>query len=303
MNMPAYGTPLAPGQETAALPFSRMQHEPGSGTGPNPQGSHLRWTRTPRLRRPVLIAAFEGWNDAGDAASTAVRHIRDRLMAQLFAGSTQEFFDFTSTRPSIEIVDGTSRRLSWPTTELAANDVLGDGDVVTLVANEPQLKWRTYCNEIIDVARAIDARLVVVLGALLAEVAHTRPTEVFGTSYDTELADDLGPDALTTKVPPASGVLHAARFDAGIPSVSPGRSPSYVAAPSPRLRSPSCAASPICSHDRAGDRPRSRRPHERQVSRLVSEDEEIATYVAQLEVADAPDDDDDTDAGCLVESR
>jgi proteasome assembly chaperone (PAC2) family protein len=286
----------------AALPFWLMQS--------TPQGSHLRWVRTPRLRRPILLAAFEGWNDAGDAASTAVRHIRDRLLAQPFAElDPEEFYDFTSTRPSIEIVDGTSRRLSWPATELAANDVHGNGDVVTVLANEPQLKWRTYCNEIIDVARAIDARLVVVLGALLAEVAHTRPTEVFGTSYDVELADDLGLETSNYEGPTGIvGVLHAACLDAGIPSVSLWASvPSYVpGAPSPKaaLALVRRAADLLPLTVPVTDLEIASAAYERQVSRLVSEDEETATYVAQLESRfDDPDDDEDEelDAEVLVE--
>jgi proteasome assembly chaperone (PAC2) family protein len=293
---------MAPGQGVAPLPFSWMQHPP--------QGNHLRWLRSPRLERPILLAAFEGWNDAGDAASTAVRHIRDRSLAQPFAElDPEEFFDFTSTRPSIEIVDGSSRRLSWPATELAANDILGRGDVVTLIGNEPQLKWRTFCDEIIGVARSVDARLVVVLGALLAEVVHTRPTEVFGTSYDIELAEDLGLDASNYEGPTGIvGVLHAACLDAGIPSVSLWASvPSYVpGAPSPKaaLALVEAAADLLPIDVPVTDLEIASAAYERQVSRLVSEDEETATYVSQLESRfDDPDDEEDEelDAEVLVE--
>jgi proteasome assembly chaperone (PAC2) family protein len=304
---------LAPGQEVAALPFSWMDHErpaAGGGANPNPNGNHLEWTRTPRLQRPILLAAFEGWNDAGDAASSAVAHIRDRLMAQPFAQlDPEEFFDFTSTRPSIEIVEGHSRRLNWPTTELAANDSLGRGDVVTLLGSEPQLKWRTFCDEIVGVARAIDARLVVVLGALLAEVAHTRPTEVFGTSYDTALADGLGLETSNYEGPTGIvGVLHAACLDAGIPSVSLWASvPSYVpGAPSPKaaLALVRAAANLLPIDVPVTDLEIASAAYERQVSRLVSEDEDTATYVSQLESRfDDPDDDEDEelDAEVLVE--
>jgi proteasome assembly chaperone (PAC2) family protein len=279
-------------------------------TGPRPGGgSHLEWSRSPRLKRPILLAAFEGWNDAGDAASTAVRHIRDRLMAQPFARlDPEEFFDFTSTRPAIEIVDGNARRLSWPSTELAANDGLGGGDVVTLLGTEPQLKWRTFCREIVDVARAIDARLVVVLGALLAEVAHTRPTEVFGTTYDPSLANVLSLEVSNYEGPTGIvGVLHAACLDAGIPSASLWASvPSYVpGAPSPKaaLALVRSTANLLPVDVPVTDLEIASAAYERQVSRLVSEDDETATYVSQLESRfDDPDDEDDElDAEVLVE--
>jgi proteasome assembly chaperone (PAC2) family protein len=287
-----------------------MQHEPQGYRPPRENGSHLRWVRTPRLRRPIILAAFEGWNDAGDAASTAVSHIRDRLGAQAFAElDPEEFFDFTSTRPTIEIVDGHSRRLNWPSTELSANDGRGAGDVITLIGNEPQLKWRTFCDEVVNVARAVDARLVVVLGALLAEVAHTRPTEVFGTTYDMALADDLGLETSNYEGPTGIvGVLHAACLDAGIPSVSLWASvPSYVpGAPSPKaaLALVRSAADLLPVDVPVTDLEIAAAAYERQVSRLVSEDEETATYVSQLESRfDDPDDDEDDelDAEVLVE--
>jgi proteasome assembly chaperone (PAC2) family protein len=283
-----------------------MHLEPGQ----SPSSGHVRWLRTPRLSRPILLAAFEGWNDAGDAASTAVRHVRDRLTARPFAElDPEEFYDFTSTRPTVEILDGRARRLNWPTTELSANDTVGAGNVVTLLGYEPQLKWRTFCEDIIGVARAIDARLVVVLGALLAEVAHTRPTEVFGTSYDAELADELGLDLSNYEGPTGIvGVLHSACLDAGIPSMSLWASvPSYVpGAPSPKaalalVRRTSTlldVSVPVTDLEIASA------SYERQVSRLVSEDDETATYVAQLESRfDDPEDDDEDelDAEVLVE--
>jgi predicted ATP-grasp superfamily ATP-dependent carboligase len=273
-----------------------MHLEPGQ----SPSSGHVRWLRTPRLSRPILLAAFEGWNDAGDAASTAVRHVRDRLNARPFAElDPEEFYDFTSTRPTVEILDGRARRLNWPTTEFSANDTVGAGNVVTLLGYEPQLKWRTFCEDIIGVARAIDARLVVVLGALLAVVAHTRPTEVFGTSYDAELAGELGLDLSNYEGPTGIvGVLHAACIDAGIPSLSLWASvPSYVpGAPSPKaaLALVRRAADLIDIAVPVTDLEIAAAAYERQVSRLVSEDDETATYVAQLESSfDDPDEDED----------
>jgi proteasome assembly chaperone (PAC2) family protein len=281
-----------------------MQHE----SGHRPKSGHVRWSRSPHVERPILVAAFEGWNDAGDAASTAVRHLRDRLMARPFAElDPEDFFDFTSTRPTVEILDGHQRRLHWPSTELCANDTAGRGTVVTLLGSEPQLKWRTFCDEIVSVARAVDARLVVVLGALLAEVAHTRPTEVFGTSYDAELADDLGLEPSNYEGPTGIvGVLHSACLDAGIPSVSLWASvPSYVpGAPSPKAALALVRRTlELLSIDvPVTDLEIASAAYERQVSRLVSEDDETADYVSQLESRfDDGDDDDELDPEVLVE--
>jgi predicted ATP-grasp superfamily ATP-dependent carboligase len=276
--------------------------------------NHLQWSRTPQLARPVIVAAFEGWNDAGDAATTAVRHLRDRLRARPFAElEPEEFFDFTSTRPVVEITGGRTRRVNWPRTELAAADAAGPADVITLVGIEPQLKWRTFCDELVTVARATNARLVLTLGALLAEVAHTRPTTVFGTSYDDDIADSLGLQPSSYEGPTGIvGVLHAACIEAGIPSASLWAGvPSYVpGAPSPkaalalvqRLVDLLNIAVPVTDLEIAAA------AYERQVTRLVSEDEETAAYVEQLETHyddgdedELDDDDEELDAESLVE--
>src|SRR5437764_4580059 len=150
---------------------------------------HVRWTTRPALRRPVLIAAFEGWNDAGDAATTAARWLRAHWAPRPFAEiDCEDFFDFTSTRPQVRVVDG-RRTIEWPITELSAGAVDGR-DIVVLLGSEPQLRWRTYCDQITGVARQLDVDLVVTLGALLAEVPHTRPTSVLATSEDTTLGFD-----------------------------------------------------------------------------------------------------------------
>jgi predicted ATP-grasp superfamily ATP-dependent carboligase len=284
-----------------------VQHEHGPGTG----ADHLRWSRTPKLARPVIVAAFEGWNDAGDAATTAVRHLRDRIRARPFAElDPEEFFDFTSTRPIVEINDGRTRRLNWPRTELAAADAGGPAGVVTLVGIEPQLKWRTFCHEITEFARASNARLVVTLGALLADIAHTRPTSVFGTSYDDDVAIDLGLEPSNYEGPTGIvGVLHAACIDAGIPSASLWAGvPSYVpGAPSPKaaLALVRRVADLLNVAVAVTDLEIASAAYERQVTRLVSEDEETAAYVEQLETrydeGDDEDEDEELDAESLVE--
>jgi predicted ATP-grasp superfamily ATP-dependent carboligase len=258
------------------------------------------------------VAAFEGWNDAGDAASTAARHLRDRLHAAPFADLDPEpFFDFTSTRPVVEITDGRTRRINWPQVELSAADRGPKVELITLVGMEPQLKWRTFCDELLEVFRATNAQLVLTLGALLAEVPHTRATTVFGTSYDQYVAGELGLEPSNYEGPTGIvGVLHAACIDAGIPSASLWASvPSYVpGAPSPKaaLALVQRVTQLLDVTVPTTDLEIASAAYERQVSRLVAEDEETASYVEQLESRfdedeDIDVEDDELDAEALVE--
>src|SRR5580704_2534552 len=137
--------------------------------------SIVRWDQRPQLRRPVLVAAFEGWNDAGDAATLAVRYLAEMWGARRFASvDPEDLYDFTSTRPMVKLVDGVTRSIDWPANEFWAASVPGAGrDVVLLQGVEPQLKWRTFCAAILEVAESLRAELAVTLGALLADVPHT----------------------------------------------------------------------------------------------------------------------------------
>ncbi|MDQ3782521.1 MAG: PAC2 family protein, partial [Actinomycetota bacterium] len=147
---------------------------------------HVRWTHRPTLHEPVVLAAFEGWNDAGDAASTAARYLVERWDLDLVADvDPEEFYDFTSTRPEVHLDDEGLREIIWPATDIHAGTIPGgDQDVLLIVGTEPQLRWRTYCEQLTAVAHDHDARLCVTLGALLAEVPHTRPTPIVGTAYE-----------------------------------------------------------------------------------------------------------------------
>lgn len=266
-----------------------MRNQPWPVGGPEPT-PYLNWTRSPELHRPVIVAAFEGWNDAGDAATTAVRHLRNHTTAATFASiDAEEFFDFTSTRPTIHVEDGSTRRVQWPEIELSCvgRDEVGT-DLIMLIGAEPQLKWRTFCEQILAVARHTDARLVVTLGALLAEVPHSRPTNVMGTSYDHHVAEELGLQPSSYEGPTGIvGVLHYECVQAGIPSVSLWAAvPSYL----PGASSPKAALALI---ERITDLLGVRVPtldleiaaasYERQVNALVEEDDETEAYVRQLE--------------------
>jgi proteasome assembly chaperone (PAC2) family protein len=251
---------------------------------------HVRWTGRPTLHEPVVIAAFEGWNDAGDAATTAARYLVDRWDAELVADvDPEEFYDFTSTRPEVRLDEDGLREIVWPTTEIYAGTIPGgDQDVLVIIGTEPQLRWRTYCDELTAVAREQRARLCVTLGALLAEVPHTRPTPIVGTAYEAEIVAGLelqpskyeGPTGIV-------GVLHDAWRRAGLRSASLWATvPAYVpGAPSPKaaLALVERAAAMLQTWIPTTDLEIASASYERQVSELVDADEETATYVASLE--------------------
>ncbi len=250
---------------------------------------HVRWTSRPTLQAPVVLAAFEGWNDAGDAASTAARYLVDRWDLQQVADvDPEEFFDFTSTRPEVRLDDGV-REITWPSTELHAGTIPGgDQDVLVVIGTEPQLRWRTYCADLTEVAQSYEARLCVTLGALLAEVPHTRPTPVVGTAYEPDVVAGLelqpsryeGPTGIV-------GVLHDAWRRAGLRSASLWATvPAYVpGAPSPKaaLALIERTSAMLQTWVPTTDLEIAAASYERQVTELVEADEETSTYVAGLE--------------------
>jgi proteasome assembly chaperone (PAC2) family protein len=251
---------------------------------------HVLWESRPRLRRPVLLAAFEGWNDAGDAASSAVRYLRDRWQAKPFATiDPEDFFDFSSTRPQVHLTDEFLREIAWPSNELSAASLPGTSrDVIVLLGNEPQLKWRTFTEELVEVATSLGVELVVTLGALLADVAHTRPVRVTGTAADNELVQRLGLTRSNYEGPTGIvGVLHEAFSRADIPSASLWAAvPHYVAAtPSPKasLALVERAARLLSTSLVTADLQVMAADYERQVSEVVDSDDDVAAYVRRLE--------------------
>ncbi len=251
---------------------------------------HVRWTARPDLHDPVVIAAFEGWNDAGDAATTAARYLIDQWDVELVAEvDPEEFYDFTSTRPQVRLDEDAQRHIDWPSTELYAGSIPGVGrDVLIVVGTEPQLRWRTYCDELTQVAQSSGAQLCVTLGALLAEVPHTRPTPIVGTAYEPDVIAGVqlqpsgyeGPTGIV-------GVLHDAWRQAGLRAASLWATvPSYVpGAPSPKaaLALVERLAAMLETFVVTTDLEIASASYERQVSELVDADEETATYVASLE--------------------
>lgn len=199
------------------------------------------WQHRPPLRQPVLVASFEGWNDAGDAATMASRHLQELWEAEVFATiDPEEFHDFTEDRPTIRLVDGLTREITWPEHTFSACTRPDERmDVVFLAAVEPQLRWRTYAAALVGVAKALDCSLVVTLGSLLSDTPHTRPVKITGTAHDPQLAERLGLSRSHYEGPTGIlGVLHDELARAGVPSASlwaavphyVGRNPSPPAA-------------------------------------------------------------------------
>jgi predicted ATP-grasp superfamily ATP-dependent carboligase len=251
--------------------------------------AHLAWSERPSGDRPVMIAAFEGWNDAGDAATTAIEHLVREWSARPFAEvDPEEFYDFTSTRPQVRITAGTTRRIDWPANTFSWAEPPGTGGVVLLRGVEPQLRWRTFCTQVLEVAESTGCSMVVTLGALLADVAHTRPTSVFGNAYDVEVTERLGLEPSHYEGPTGIvGVLHAQCAAAGLDSASLWAAvPAYV----PSVPSPKAAlalverASSLLDSEVDTDALRSpASAYEDQLTRLVEEDDATVDYVRLLE--------------------
>jgi proteasome assembly chaperone (PAC2) family protein len=252
--------------------------------------TELNVARRPSLERPILIAAFRGWNDGGQGASLAAGYLAKAWEARRFAEIDPEgFYDFQSTRPHVRLDKGFTRRIDWPETVFfhGRPEAL-DRDAVLLLGVEPNLRWRTFAGLVVDFAEELGVELVVTLGALLADVPHTRPVPVTGSATDPELIERLGLQASRYEGPTGIvGVLHDACKRAGIPSASLWAAvPHYVSlAPSPKAAAALCerlatllgAAIETTELDEAAE------SYVRQVSEAIASDEETASYVEDLE--------------------
>ena len=177
----------------------------------------------PELERPVLIAAFRGWNDGGQGASLAGAYLARAWAAQEFATIDPEsFYDFQATRPMVSLVDGYTRKIEWPENSFLHAPLPGGGrDAIILLGVEPNLRWRTFSELITGLAKDLGVELVLTLGSLLADVPHTRPAPVTGSATDPELIDKLGLQASRYEGPTGMvGVLHDACSRAGLKSAS-----------------------------------------------------------------------------------
>jgi proteasome assembly chaperone (PAC2) family protein len=200
----------------------------------------LQWEHRPDgLRAPALICAFKGWNDAADAASSAIEYVGSALGARRFATiDPEEFYDFQATRPRVKMADGQAREIVWPAVELyEARVPRAPRDLILLAGSEPSFRWRTFSNLVVELAEALGTQLVVTLGALLADVPHTRAISVTGLTSDPALVARLGLAPSSYEGPTGIvGILHAAFQQAGLPSASLWAAvPHYIAAtPNPK---------------------------------------------------------------------
>ncbi|HEX2296242.1 MAG TPA: PAC2 family protein [Actinomycetota bacterium] len=250
----------------------------------------LVYDRRPALNRPVMVAAFRGWNDAGDAASFAAQHLQRVWGAEPMASIDPEtFFDFQATRPQVELVDGVTRRITWPANEFSAAHLGGAAhDVIVLVGTEPNLRWKSFTALVVALAREHDVELVITLGALLADVPHSRPVPITGTAADQELIDRLGLQRSRYEGPTGIvGVLHDSLAQEGIASASLWAAvPHYLAVtPNPKaaLALVDKAVGLVGWPAEVDDLERASAAYEERVSEMVSSDEDVTAYVKLLE--------------------
>jgi len=250
----------------------------------------LNVTYRPELRRPVLVAAFRGWNDGGQGASLGGGYLAKQWSATRFAEIDPEgFYDFQATRPHVSLVDGVTRRLDWPDNGFFHAPIPGsDRDAVILLGVEPNLRWRSFTGLVLDLAQDLGVELVVTLGSLLADVPHTRPAPVTGAATDPALVEKLGLEPSRYEGPTGIvGVVHDACREADIPSVSLWAAvPHYVSlAPSPRaaLALVRRFGELIKVDIDLDELEQASSEYSEQVSEAVSTDTETAQYVEELE--------------------
>ena len=244
----------------------------------------------PELERPILIAAFRGWNDGGQGASLATGYLAKLWEAERFAEVEPEnFFDFQATRPHVSLEEGLTRRVDWPSTVFYHGRPPGlDRDAVLLLGIEPNLRWRTFSELITAFVQELGVELVISLGALLADVPHTRPCPVTGSATDQQLVQRLGLSASRYEGPTGIvGVLHDACRQAGLPSASLWAAvPHYVSlTPSPKAA--------LALVERLGDLlgaeidtselEEAAANYSEQVSEAVASDPDTAAYIEELE--------------------
>jgi proteasome assembly chaperone (PAC2) family protein len=244
----------------------------------------------PQLRSPILVAAFAGWNDAAGAATAALEAVAMSVDAEPVAQiDPEEFFDFQVSRPTIRLTEGQTREIDWPQNALyAARVPAAERDLVLVSGIEPNLRWRGFAKTLLDAAERLEVELVVTLGALLADVPHTRPVPITGLASDPKLVDRLGLSRSNYEGPTGIvGVIHDACRRRGVTSASLWAAvPHYVAAvPNPkaalallrRLEGFTGLEVDASELEDAIER------YERQVNRAVSANPEIEELVQRLE--------------------
>lgn len=252
--------------------------------------SELIVSSRPELRRPVLIAAFRGWNDGGQGATLGASYLARQWGAESFAEVDPEnFYDFQAVRPNVSLEDGLTRKLEWPAnTFLHAPIPDLDRDAVVMLGVEPNLRWKTYTQLVLGLAQELGVELVVTLGSLLADVPHTRPAPVSAAASDPSLVEELGVEPSRYEGPTGIlGVLLDACRRADIPSVSLWAAvPHYVSlAPSPRAALALCRrlGELVGTDIDLDELEKAAAEYNDQVTEAVASDAETASYVEELE--------------------
>jgi predicted ATP-grasp superfamily ATP-dependent carboligase len=244
------------------------------------------------FRRPILIMAFTGWNDAAESATTAARYLAASFQAEKFAEiDPEDFYHFGLTRPYVRLKQGseTDREVVWPVTEFSISQSTDlSRDVIVGVAPEPHLRWRSYCDAVLSLARVCEVPLVVTLGALLAEVAHTRPVRLVGSASDPELAALLGIRPTRYEGPTGIvGVLNTVCRDRGLRTASLWANvPHYISGienPKASLALVRRVLALLGGSVDLGDLEEAGRQFDQNLGEVVSQNAKIAGYVAKLE--------------------
>jgi predicted ATP-grasp superfamily ATP-dependent carboligase len=260
------------------------------GTAPEPE--QLLQPVPEGQRITVMLAAFEGWNDAGEAASDSLRYLNKLWGGKKVASiDADEYYDFQFTRPTVRRTASGERKIKWPSTRIYKASAPGTNvDIIFVQGTEPSYKWRAYTAELLVHAEALHVDYVVLVGALLADVPHSRPVGVTGIASDDSLVERLGFERTSYEGPTGIvGVLHHTCAAAGLPSASLWATvPHYVAAaPNPKvalalLRAFEGAAGVAVE---ATDLEEAAEDYERQVSAAVASDPEVKAFVERLESA------------------
>ena len=249
---------------------------------------HVRWLSKPTLKNPTFVAAFTGWNDAGDAASNAVNNLVQGWGATPLATIDPEpFTDYSKDRPHVRLQDGTKRRIVWPTVGLWHVNGAG-GDIILALGPEPSLRWKLFSKQILSIAEKFDASMFLTLGSLLADVPHSRPVQIIGTAIDSDLIDRFNLQRSRYEGPTGIvGILHDTCDEGSIPSASLWAAvPAYAShVPSPKaslaLMRRACeiigTPAPLATVMNLIER------YEEQVDSLVQDDEDLVSYVERLE--------------------
>lgn len=274
-----------------------------------PVTRHIRWHAEPELTNPVMVIAFTGWNDAGDAASTAVTTLIETSGATPLAEIDPEIFtDFATVRPHIRLDDEQRRTIVWPTVGAWSASMPG-GDVIFVLGPEPALRWQLFSAHVTALALKFGCRMVISLGALLADVPHTRPVHVIGTASDDDLIDRFDLDRSRYEGPTGIvGVLQDALTTAGLPCASlwaavPGYA-SQVPSPKAAVALIERATQMIGTPAPTGGLAAEIDEYDARIEALISDDDDLVIHIEHLEslVDDMDDDDDDSGPIDLSES-